>query len=340
MNREYYHYIAVDWSIENMAIARMTAKSNKVTVIDVPSDLGELKMYLDNLRGSKIMTLEETTTSQWLYTELKDHVDRLVVCDPVRNHLLSEGSKDDKIDATKLVQLLRANLLKEVYHSTEHFLELRRLVSGYDDLVKAMVRLKNQRYSLLRASGLSGEEAIGTSLKGTVEQRVVEGIERQLECCEREKEIYEGDFKKLAKKHPEIRHQDSLPGIGIIGAVKIVSRVVSPSRFIDAGHYLSYAGLVKLERKSGGVLYGRKDSRYSRDLKSVYKIGAITAIGGNNSINDYYEYLMREKGYPDYQARHKAARRLAILSLGVFKSGKRYEPKYRREHVNKDRQED
>lgn len=74
-----------------------------------------------------------------------------------------------------------------------------------------------------------------------------------------------------------------------------------------------------MERESGGVIYGRKDSRYSRELKSVYKIGAVTAIGGNNPINDYYEYLMREKGYPDYQARHKAARRLAILSLGVFK---------------------
>ncbi len=341
MNREYYHYIAVDWSIENMAIARMTAKSNKVTVIDVPSDIGELKMYLDNLRGSKIMTLEETTTSQWLYTELKDHVDRLVVCDPVRNHLLSEGAKSDKIDATKLVQLLRANLLKEVYHSAEEFLNLRRLVSGYEDLVKAMVRLKNQRYSLLRASGLTGEEKTGTHLKGSVEQRVVEGIERQLECCKKEKEIYEGDFEKLTRKHAEIRHQKSLPGIGIIGAVKIVARVVSPSRFIDAGHYLSYAGLVKLERKSGGVLYGRKDSRYSRDLKYVYKIGAVTAIGGNNPINDYYEYLMREKGYPDYQARHKAARRLAILSLGVFKSGKRYQPNYRRKNnVSEQSQED
>lgn len=337
---EYTHYIGVDWSIKNMAIARMTGKSNKVTVVDVASDVEELKLYLGNLKGGKILTLEETTTSQWLYTELKGHVDRLVICDPVRNHLLSEGAKTDKIDAVKLVQLLRANLLKEVYHSAESFLELRRLVSGYDDLVKAVVRLKNQRYSLLRASGLTGEEAIGVQLRRAIEQRVIEGIERQLECCSKEKAVYGSDFEKLARKHVEIRNQKSLPGIGIIGAVKIVSRVVSPSRFIDAGHYLSYAGLVKLERKSGGVIYGRKNSRYSRDLKSVYKIGAVTAIGGNNPINDYYEYLMREKGYPDYQARHKAARRLAILSLGVFKSGKRYQPKYRRKNnVDEENQE-
>ena len=39
----YDHYIAIDWSIKNMAIARMTKKSNKITAIDVPSDIFELK---------------------------------------------------------------------------------------------------------------------------------------------------------------------------------------------------------------------------------------------------------------------------------------------------------
>lgn len=331
----YNHYIAVDWSIKNMAIARMTGKSNKVTMIDVPTDLGELKLYLSNLRGSKVLTIEETTTSQWLYTELKSFVDRLIVCDPVRNRLLSEGPKDDGIDATKLVQLLRADLLKEVYHSAEKFLELRRLMSGYEDLVKATVRLKNQRYSLLRGCGCSGDEKVGMKLKGReIEQRVIESIERQLGLCEEEKAMYEKEFERLARKHSEIRHQMSLPGIGPVGAMKIVSRVVSPERFITAGHFLSYAGLVKLERKSGGVLYGRKDPRYSRELKSVYKIGVATSIGGNNPMNDYYEYLMNEKGYPEYQARHKVARRLAVLSLGIFKSGKRYDPRYRREYVD------
>lgn len=331
---EYAHYIAVDWSIRNMAIARMTGKSNKVTVVDVPSDVGELKLYLENLRGDKVLTLEETTTSQWLYTELKGNVERIVICDPVRNHLLSEGTKTDKIDAVKLVHLLRAGLLKEVYHSAERFLELRRLVSGYEDAVKAGVRLKNQRYSLLRANGKTGDEKIGTRLGSPIDQDVLDRIERQIECVENEKEAYDGDFRVLARKHPEIRHQMSLPGIGLIGAVKIVSRVVSPHRFIDVGHFLSYAGLVKLERKSGNVIYGRKNSRYSRELKSAYKTGVITAIGGNNPINDYYEYLMWEKGYPDYQARHKAARRLATLSLGVFKSREKYQPNYRRKDAN------
>lgn len=42
----YDHYIAIDWAAINMAIARMTKKSNKIAVIDVPSDIIGLQIYL------------------------------------------------------------------------------------------------------------------------------------------------------------------------------------------------------------------------------------------------------------------------------------------------------
>ena len=325
----YDHYIAIDWAQSNMAIARMTKGSNKIAVIDVPADVGELRTYLENLRGRRVITIEETTTSHWLYTELVEVVDKVLICDPHRNKLLSEGAKTDKIDASKLVQLLKAGLLKEVYHSADRFIHLRRLVSGYEDLVNAGVRLQNQRYALLRACGKTGQEANGAMLAFPEEQFTLTALERQIACYEAEKKDYEKKFKQLASEHPEIRRQTSLPGIGYIGAVKIISRVVTPYRFADRGHYLSYAGLIKLERRSGMKLYGRKNSRYCRQLKAVYKTGALAAIGGNNEINDYYEYLLREKGYAEHNARHKASRRLATLSLGVFRSGKKYCPKRR-----------
>ena len=157
-------------------------------------------------------------------------------------------------------------------------------------------------------------------------------MDRQIKAYEEEKHCYEKEFENLARKISEIKHQKSLPGIGTISAVKIVARVVTPHRFSDKGHYLSYTGLIKLKKISGGRSYGKKKPRYCRQLKSVYKTGIVAAIGGNNPINDYYEYLIREKGYTDYNARHKACRRLAILSLGVFKSGKKYQP-FRRANV-------
>ena len=37
----------------------------------------------------------ETTISQWLYTELRKYVDKIIICDPHRNKLLSEGPKGE-----------------------------------------------------------------------------------------------------------------------------------------------------------------------------------------------------------------------------------------------------
>ena len=328
----YDHFIAIDWSAINMAIARMTKKSNKITAVDVPSDIKELQFYLKNLKGTKILSIEETTTSQWLYTELKEYVDEVLICDPYRNSLLSEGPKTDKIDATKLVQLLKAGLMKEVFHSTDKFIYLRRLVSGYEDLIKAGVRIKNQRYSLLRVCGKTGKEGKGFKLDSREDQFVLEGLDRQIQNHNAEKKSYIKEFQRLANKYPEIRHQKAIPGIGLINAVKIVARIVTPFRFADKGHYLSYAGLVKHEKISGGRSYGKKNPRFCRMMKSIYKSGVIAAIGGNNFIDDYYEHLIKEKNYPVYNARNKACRRLATISFGVFKSGKKYTP-YRTSHV-------
>ena len=140
----YEHYIALDWS-----------KSNKIKVIESPSDLSGVKEYLKGLKGQKIFTIEETTSAQWLYSELKPFVTKLIVCDPHRNRLLSEGAKNDRIDATKLVHLLKVNMVKKVYHSGGgEVIDLRKLVSGYEDLVKSAVRLKNQRSALFCSEGL------------------------------------------------------------------------------------------------------------------------------------------------------------------------------------------
>lgn len=107
----YDHYIAMDWAQQNMAIARLTPLTGKIRTIDVPSDIEEVKVYLKELRGTKILAFEETTPAHWFYTELKPWVSEIVVCDPYRNLLLLEGPKTDKIDAEKLVKLLKAGLV-------------------------------------------------------------------------------------------------------------------------------------------------------------------------------------------------------------------------------------
>ena len=119
---EYHHFIAIDWSMKVMAIARFKPGWREPKVFERASDVSELKMMLMQLKGRKIVTFEETTSAHWLYVELYDFVDRIIICDPYRNRLLLDGPKTDKIDTGKLCYLLYAGLLKEVYLGMRSFL--------------------------------------------------------------------------------------------------------------------------------------------------------------------------------------------------------------------------
>jgi transposase len=317
------HYIGLDWAQKNMAIARMELGSPKVHTMDVPANVKELQLYLCKLKGKRTLTLEETTTSQWLYTELRDCVDELIVCDPYRNRLLSEGAKTDRIDAVKLVRLLKAGMLKPVYHSGEQFIYLRKLVSGYRDVVEASVRAKNQRSAILRAVGKDKQDE---ELDGVHDRFVLGGIDESIELFDRQRERYRGCFEKLCSKHRVIRNLKSIPGIGVVGAVKIAAMVVDAGRFATDGRYWSYCGLVKLQSISGGVVYGKRGPRCCRSLKAVYMTAAMSVIRNDEGpLKGYYEHLINTKKRAASQARKALARKIASVSLAIMKKGEKFD---------------
>ena len=90
-------------------VMECTIETKAITILD----------FLKGLRGSLHVTFEEGTWAAWLYDLIKPHVTELVVCNPRRNALLKEGSKSDRIDARKLAELLRSNMVRSVYHG-EH----------------------------------------------------------------------------------------------------------------------------------------------------------------------------------------------------------------------------
>ena len=310
------HYVAVDWSLRVMAIAHMTRRSKQPTVFERPSDIKYLKDYLDAMPGRVVVAIEETTTAQWLYLELVDHVDEIIVCDPYRNRLLTDGPKTDKIDAAKLCTLLRAGLLKAVFHSASDLYELRHLVSAYEDLVKAGVRAQNQQTALAQGHGDKGNSA----------PFILEHLTSSIELYRTSKQQYEEKFLELSRHNKHIRNLLDVTGIGIIGAVKIVAIVVDARRFPRSGKYLSYCGLVEHERMSGGRSYGRRQPRFNHTLKAVYKVAAMAAISGtNNPMRAYYDFLLA-KGVAEHNARNAVARCIARVTYGILKTGKRYRP--------------
>lgn len=320
----YDYYIALDWSEKTMAIATMRSQSTSPKVIEKKSDIRELQKYLMNLRGKKILTIEETTTTHWLYVELKESADRILVCDPYRNKLLSEGPKTDKIDACKLCRLLRGGFLKEVYHSCDGAYKIRKLVSAYEDLVKFGVRVQNQKSALYRGLGLKYKKE-EISDKDKLMEFIEESQNKSIRLYREEKKGYESLFKQLRNSNTTIRNLTGVSGIGLIWAVTIYSIVIDAKRFKTKYKYWSYCGLTYNEKESGGKIYGRKRARHSRKLRGIYKSAALAAITGNNDIRQYYEYLLGE-GIDAKKAFNAIARYIAKVSYSIMKNGEKYRP--------------
>ena len=68
----------------------------------VETQAGPIIDLLESLSGELHVTFEETTQADWLYNVVRGYVSEVIVCDPRRNKLLSDGSKTDRVDALKL----------------------------------------------------------------------------------------------------------------------------------------------------------------------------------------------------------------------------------------------
>lgn len=80
-----------------------------VRPMSVPTTIACPREALRQVRGHKEPAIEEGPMAHWLYRNLRDVVDRLVIRDPRRNaRIAKDGDKADPIDAGKLAALLRS----------------------------------------------------------------------------------------------------------------------------------------------------------------------------------------------------------------------------------------
>ena len=86
-------YIGMDVHKEAISLAVLNSAGKLVMECTIETKASTILDFLQGLRGSLHVTLEEGTWAAWLYDLLKPHVTELVVCNPRRNALLKEGSR-------------------------------------------------------------------------------------------------------------------------------------------------------------------------------------------------------------------------------------------------------
>src|SRR5258705_717776 len=144
-------YIGMDVHQASISIAVSDAAGKVLMECIIETKAATVLELIQGLRGSLWITFEEGTSAAWLYDLLQPHVAQVVVCDPRRNALLKAGNKNDRVDARKLSDLLRAGLLTPVYHGQSGVRTLRELARSYLTVTKDATRVMNRLKGLYRS---------------------------------------------------------------------------------------------------------------------------------------------------------------------------------------------
>ena len=143
---------------------------------------------------------------------------------------------------------------------------------------------------------------------------------------EESRKQYVEQIRRAGKSFTEIKFLKTIPGIGEIQAAKIVAQVVDPKRFPNKYKYFSYCGLVRHPRESGGKSYGTTKILGNRILKSVYKMAGRSALRGDSGLRELYDRL-RAKGVSDHNAYNAVCRKIAAVSLSLWRHHQKYNDK-------------
>jgi len=287
---------------------------------------------IKNIKGPKKVAIEECELSHWFYSILHKNVEEIVVCNPVANQQYKKN-KNDNIDAKKLANLLRGDFLQSVYHDNSEREKYRRIVSAYEDLVEDIVRLKCRYKSLFRKIGenITGskiyrEQTYLKTIRKSNIGFIAKNMFEMINFLEDKKSKFTTKIKDENKKFKEIKYLKTIPGIKDIQAAKIVSQVITPYRFKNKCKFFAYCGLIRYEQISAGKKHGSKKARGNKILKAVYKMAARNAIRGDNGIRRYYEEKKKEGMNAD-KAYNQVCRKIAIISLTIWKEKKKYSDK-------------
>jgi transposase len=301
------------------------------------------------LSGPLRVTFEEGTQAAWLYEVIRTYVTEVIVCDPRRNKLLQEGSKADKVDARKLAELLRAGLLRSVYHGHEGTRQLKELVRGYEtlsmDTQRTMARIK----AIYRGRGIAApgrgvyqgkqrERWLGLLTESGIRQRAM-WLYEQLDQMQLLRRKAKQAMLVESGRHRAVSLLRTIPQLGPIRSALIVATVDTPHRFRTKRQFWCYVGLAvvthmssEYEMNAGRVVRRRKpiatrglNANCNRRLKEVF-ISAATGASRHESYQALLEKL-KQNGMRTEMARLTLARKIAAVALIVWKKGVAFDPK-------------
>jgi len=333
------NYIGTDSHISTLDF-KVVSETGKIKKAQkVATSAHNFLAFIKSVPKPRQVIIEEGPLASWLLEICDRNGEKLVITDPKRNRWIgSSGKKEDAVDAEKLAQLARGGYIKEIHHPVGERRRFRELMQAYHDTVRNTVRLKNKIKAKFIQNGIncSGETVYLPQYRQKWRQQlpqaavllvILDSLWEQLDQIQQTEETILSEARLQAKKYPEIKLLDEIPGLGFINAATIVAIMETPHRFADKKKIWMYAGLGIDKDSSGGKVYAEKLGReYNRLLKYTAKQAALAALKSDNVFRRAYLEMTLRKGIASHLAESTIARDILATAWAIWKKGEHFNP--------------
>jgi transposase len=335
-------YIGIDVSSKSFVIHAIDGRKKVVFKGEIlPEKRSLLKLLKDLGDESKYVVFEAGNQMKWIaQTLLKIEDVTLHVVHPNELKWISQcNGKTDKVDARKMAELARGDLLPRKVHIVEGTVrELRELLSARQVLQSKRVALINGIRAMMLQEGIKLPEKFfsrtdwhdrlektsisdATKLIIAAYMKAIEGLSSAEDALE---------AKVVAIGDERIKRLESIPGIGKLSSRTLLGALDEASRFDNKKAAAKYGALTPTVYQSGNVTHMGHICRNGRhEIRRVLLQCAHTVARMKNfeskPLREFFERIHKRRGKKI--AVVALARKLLTIAYGVLKAETYFDPK-------------
>ena len=330
-------YIGVDNHKRFSYVAVMNERGKIVKEGRISNTRETLKRFLGNGNGARSAVLEAGRNWTIMHDWLEEEVDEVKLAHPKKVKAIAEAKiKTDKIDATILAHLLRADLIPEAYVPTKETRVIKNILRQRMFFVKLSSMTKNRIHNIIdrypetrnqiNLSDLFGKQGIEWLMQVKLSKEDRRLLDEELDLLDYLKQKINASnhwITQLGKKDKRVKLLMTIPGIGQFFALLIAVEIDNIQRFRNKDKLASYAGLIPSVHSSADkTFYGKIIGHGNKYLRWALIEAVWPAIKKDLSLKLLYEKIKQRKNVN--VAKVAVARRLSVIVYRVLSENRTY----------------
>ncbi|MGA8740058.1 MAG: transposase [Terracidiphilus sp.] len=150
------YYIGLDVHKKTISFCVKDAAGRVCQEGKIGSTRYELDAWIATLPQPRMIAMEATIFTGWIYDHLLPHAEKVKVAHPLMLRAIAAAKrKNDTIDARKIADCLRCDLLPECHMASTEIRDRRRTLRYRNLVLRQAVQMKNRVSGLLMETGVS-----------------------------------------------------------------------------------------------------------------------------------------------------------------------------------------